>query len=259
MKKLRNIKNSLHPVLGLILFLALWELSVGLYEIPAWLLPAPSQVLTTMLDIKQMLGFHSATTLVEAIYGFGLAISLALIMGLILDSLTWLKKAIYPILVISQTIPLIVLAALLPLWFGWGLLPKVLIVTLVCFFPITINLLQGLASVDEDQLKLFKSMGASPWQTFQMVKFPAALPGFFAGLKISATYSIMAAIISEWVGAQRGLGFFMTIQQKSFAIDKVLAAVLIICILSLLLVKLVELIEYLLIPWNRSSLREKQS
>jgi DNA invertase Pin-like site-specific DNA recombinase len=120
------------------------------------------------------------------------------------------------------------------------------------------SLIQGMTSIDEEQLKLFKSMGASPWQTFRMVKFPAALPGFFAGLKISATYSIMAAVISEWVGAQRGLGFFMTIQQKSFAIDKVLAAVLIICILSLLLVKLVELIEYLLIPWNRSSLEETQ-
>jgi ABC-type nitrate/sulfonate/bicarbonate transport system permease component len=258
MRKSRNIKNSLHPIWGLILFLALWELGVALYGIPPWLLPAPSQVLATMLDVREMLGYHSISTLVEDIYGFGLSISLALIMGLVLDSSSWLKKAIYPILVISQTIPLIVLAALLPLWFGWGLLPKILIVTLVCFFPITINLLQGLTSIDEEQLKLFKSMGASPWQTFRMVKFPAALPGFFAGLKISATYSIMAAVISEWVGAQRGLGFFMTIQQKSFAIDKVLAAVLIICILSLLLVKLVELIEYLLIPWNRSSLEETQ-
>lgn len=258
MKKSGNIANSFNPILSLVLFLALWELGVRLYGIPSWLLPAPSQVLTSMLDIKQMLGFHSATTLVEAIYGFGLAISLALFMGLLLDNSPWLKEAINPILVISQTIPLIVLAALLPLWFGWGLLPKVLIVTLVCFFPITINLIQGLESVDEDQLKLFKSMGASPWKTFQMVKFPAALPGFFAGLKISATYSIMAAVISEWVGAQRGLGYFMTIQQKSFAIDKVLAAVLLICILSLVLVKLVELIEYLLIPWNRRSLGETQ-
>jgi ABC-type nitrate/sulfonate/bicarbonate transport system permease component len=174
MRKSRNIKNSLHPIWGLILFLALWELGVALYGIPPWLLPAPSQVLATMLDVREMLGYHSISTLVEAIYGFGLSISLALIMGLVLDSSSWLKKAIYPILVISQTIPLIVLAALLPLWFGWGLLPKILIVTLVCFFPITINLLQGLTSIDEEQLKLFKSMGASPWQTFRMVKFPAA-------------------------------------------------------------------------------------
>ena len=151
---------------------------MALYGIPPWLLPAPSQVLATMLDVREMLGYHSISTLVEAIYGFGLSISLALIMGLVLDSSSWLKKAIYPILVISQTIPLIVLAALLPLWFGWGLLPKILIVTLVCFFPITINLLQGLTSIDEEQLKLFKSMRASPWQTFRMVKFPAALPGF---------------------------------------------------------------------------------
>jgi ABC-type nitrate/sulfonate/bicarbonate transport system permease component len=198
-----------------------------------------------------MLLFHSAATLLEAGCGFLLALSLALLMGFFLDNILLLKQALTPILVISQTIPLIVLAALLPLWFGWGMLPKILIVIMVCFFPIAINLLKGLDSVDPDQLSLFRSMGADVWETFRIVKFPAALPSFFSGLKISATYSIMAAVISEWVGAQRGLGYFMTIQQKSFAIDRVLAAVIVICILSLLLVKLVDVMEYMLVPWNR--------
>lgn len=157
----------------------------------------------------------------------------------------------YPLLVATQTIPLIVLAILLPIWFGFGLLPKIIIVVTVCFFPIVINLMNGLASVDRDQLNLFRSMGAKPLQTFFMIKLPAAAPAFFSGLRISATYSIMAAVISEWVGARQGLGYFMTIAQKSFRIDQVLAAVTIICILSLLLVKIVDWAEYLLVPWNR--------
>ncbi len=252
MKKSTSIEYSLLPGLSLMLVLAIWEAAVRLNDIPVWLLPAPSRVIKTIIEIWPLLVFHSTATLLETAYGFLLAIILALLTGFLLDHVSFLKQAVNPILVISQTIPLIVLAVLLPLWFGWGMLPKVLIVMLVCFFPITINLMKGLDSADPDQLSLFRSMGAGRWETFKIVKFPAALPAFFSGLKISATYSIMAAVISEWVGAQRGLGYFMTIQQKSFNIDQVLAAVIVICVLSLLLVKLVDMLEYLLVPWNRT-------
>ena len=160
-------------------------------------------------------------------------------------------------MILSQTIPLIILAILLPLWLGWGITPKIVIVVLVCFFPIVINLLNGLDEVDPDQLSLFHSMGASNLDTFFMVKIPAALPSFFTGVRISATYSLMAAVISEWVGAQRGLGYFMTIKQKAFAIDEVLAAVLVICLISYLLVKFIDWLEYWLIPWNREYLLQE--
>jgi len=108
--------------------------------------------------------------------------------------------------------------------------------------------------VDPDQINLFRSMGATKWATFKMVKLPTALPAFFSGLRISATYSIMAAVISEWVGAQRGLGYYMTLQQKSFAIDQVLGAVVVICVLSFIMVKIVDLLNFLLMPWNRNQL-----
>ncbi|KUG04755.1 hydroxymethylpyrimidine abc transporter, transmembrane component [hydrocarbon metagenome] len=256
MKRLTSIGHSLLPGLSLLLVLVIWEAAVRMNNIPVWLLPAPSRVISTIIEIWPLLVFHSTATLLETGYGFLFSIFLALFIGLLLDHVSVLKHAVNPILVISQTIPLIVLAVLMPLWFGWGMLPKVLIVMLVCFFPITINLMKGLDSADPDQLSLFRSMGAGRWETFKIVKFPAALPAFFSGLKISATYSIMAAVISEWVGAQRGLGYFMTIQQKSFAIDKVLAAVIIICILSLLLVKLVDVIEYVLVPWDRPTVSD---
>ncbi len=259
MKRSTNIGYNLLPGSSLLLVLVIWEAAVRINDIPLWLLPAPSRVISTIVEIWPLLVYHSTTTLLETAYGFLLSIILALLIGFLLDYVSILKQAVNPVLVISQTIPLIVLAVLMPLWFGWGMLPKILIVMLVCFFPITINLMKGLDSSDSDQLSLFRSMGAGRWETFKIVKFPAALPAFFSGLKISATYSIMAAVISEWVGAQRGLGYFMTIQQKSFAIDKVLAAVIVICVLSLLLVKLADVIEYVLVPWNRRTLTDSNN
>lgn len=255
MKKYANTTHKLLPLTTILLLLAIWEFSVRISATPSWLLPAPSQVLAAIADNWALLIFHTQTTLLEASYGFILSIILSLGIAWAMDSISALKQALYPLLIVSQTIPLIVLAILLPLWLGWGMLPKILIVVLVCFFPIVINLIKGLDSVDGDKINLFKSMGATSCYTFRTVKLPAALPAFFSGLRISASYSIMAAVISEWVGAQRGLGYFMTIQQKNFAIDQVLAAVAVICLLSLALVKLVNLIEYMIVPWNREQIR----
>jgi len=229
----------------------LWHIGVKLSQVPVWILPGPVQVLQAMISHAALLWHHTQITLTEALLGFALSVALALVLALLLHYLNWLCQALYPLFIVSQTIPLIVLAVLLPLWFGWGMFPKILIIILVCFFPMVINLFNGLKAVDPDILNLFRSMGAKPLATFRLVIMPYALPSFFAGLRISATYSIMAAVIGEWLGAQRGLGYYMTLQQKSFAVDRVLAVVVIICILSLLLVKAVDLLEYLLLPWNR--------
>lgn len=255
MRKSGNtIYKNLAPWLVIFILIIIWEFGVRFSNTPAWILPSPLQVIKAMVASAPLLLIHTASTLTEAGIGFLLSIVLALIVAFILTSVECLNRAFYPLLIVSQTIPLITLALLFTIWFGWGLLPKVIIVVLVCFFPITINLINGLKSVDPDQINLFNSMQASSWDTFRLVKFPHALPSFFTGLKISATYSIMAAIIGEWLGAQKGLGYFMTIQQKSFAIDQVLGAVIIICFISLSLVKVIELGEYFLIPWNRKTI-----
>ena len=152
----------------------------------------------------------------------------------------------------SQTIPTMVLAPLFAMWFGFGLLPKIMVVILVCFFPLVVSLLEGLNSLDPDFLNLMKSMKANRWQMFYLAKFPSALPNFFSGLKIAATYSIIGAVIGEWMGGKAGLGVYMTRVRQSFALDKVFATILIIVFLSLVLFKIIELIQFLLMPWRRA-------
>ncbi|HOQ09129.1 MAG TPA: ABC transporter permease [Syntrophomonadaceae bacterium] len=258
MKRPTNTAEQLAPFVSIAGLLLIWEGAVRIFQVPQFILPAPSQVISAGYHIRNLLLYHTGVTLGEALGGLLLAIAIAFLMALLLHNINWLYGMIYPLLILSQTIPLVILAILLPLWLGWGIAPKIVIVVLVCFFPIVINLLNGLDEVDPDQLSLFHSMGASPLATFFMVKMPAALPAFFTGIRISATYSLMAAVISEWVGAQRGLGYFMTIKQKAFAIDEVLAAVLVICLLSYLLVKCTDGLEYWLVPWNRPNLPEEE-
>lgn len=251
MKRSASIVNKLIPyATGLILLLG-WETAVRWTHLPAYILPGPLQILKTLGETLPLLGKHTIITLEEAALGFVLAIATAFMVALILNRFYWLNQAVYPLLIVSQTVPIITLAPLFLIWFGWGILPKVLVVVLVCFFPVAINLLNGLNSVDTDLINLFRSMAASPMAIFRMVKLPAAMPGFFSGMKISASYSIMAAVIGEWLGAQQGLGYYMTIAQKSFRVDRVLAAVMIIAGLSLLVVKIIDLIAWLLMPWNR--------
>jgi ABC-type nitrate/sulfonate/bicarbonate transport system permease component len=251
MKKLVNIGNSAAPYAAAFILFLIWEGTVRLNHLPAYILPGPVQILKTLSASFPLLLKHTVSTLEEALLGFGLAIIISFVTAFILNYFSWLNKALYPLLIVSQTIPIITLAPLFLIWFGWGILPKVLVVILVCFFPIVINLLQGLNSVDPDLIDLFRSMGASRAAIFKMVKLPMALPSFFSGIKISASYSIMAAVIGEWLGAQQGLGYFMTIAQKSFRVDRVMAAVMVIAILSLFIVKIIEIGEWLLIPWSR--------
>ncbi|MCX5780036.1 MAG: ABC transporter permease [Firmicutes bacterium] len=251
MKRSVSIANKAVPYATALVLLIIWEMAVRLNQLPAYILPSPLQILKTLAAMFPLLLKHTASTLEETLLGFVLAIGIAFVTAFVLNQFYWLNQAVYPLLIVSQTIPIITLAPLFLVWFGWGILPKILIVILVCFFPIVISLLEGLNSVDPDIISLFRSMGASRLAIFKMVKLPSALPVFFSGLKISASYSIMAAVIGEWLGAERGLGYFMTIAQKSFRVDRVLAAVVVIAVLSLLLVKVINLAEWLLIPWNR--------
>lgn len=249
MRKSANIGNKIIPYAGALVLLVIWECAVRLNNLPLYILPSPIQIIKTLAATFPLLFMHIASTMQEALLGFVLAVITAFITAFILNYVSWLNRALYPLLIVSQTIPIITLAPLFLIWFGWGMLPKILVVILVCFFPIVINLLEGLNSVDPDLIDLFRSMGASRIAIFRMVKLPLALPSFFSGMKISASYSIMAAVIGEWLGAQQGLGYFMTIAQKSFRVDRVMAAVMVIAVLSLLVVKVIKMAEWLFIPW----------
>ncbi|MGI6684696.1 MAG: ABC transporter permease [Bacillota bacterium] len=249
MRKSVNIGDRLLPltfIIGLIIF---WQWAVGFFHFAEWILPAPSQIFIALIDSFDVLLDHTKITLGEAALGLTAAVFLAGFLALLMDSFSWVKKSFYPILISSQTVPIITVAPLFVIWFGYGILPKVIVVTLVCFFPMVISLLDGLASVDDDLINLLKTMGASRRHIFFMVKLPGSLPCFFSGLKISVAYSIMGAVIGEWLGASKGLGIFMSRAQHSFKLPEVFAAILVITILSFAFLGLVKLVEKICMPW----------
>jgi len=230
----------------------IWQFIVDSGIIARYILPSPWDVVVVSIRILPELKDHIYTTLQEALTGFMIAILFSVTLAILMDNFTLVKKAVQPLLVVSQTIPIMVLAPLFAMWFGFGLLPKIMVVILVCFFPIVVSLLEGLNTLDSDLLNLMKSMKASRWQMFYLAKFPSSLPNFFSGLKIAATYSIIGAIIGEWMGGKSGLGVYMTRVRQSFALDKVFATILIIIFLSIILFKIIELIQFLLMPWRRA-------
>lgn len=252
MKKWENIGNRAVPILFLTLLVIIWQFIVDSGIIARYILPSPWDVIVVSIRILPELKDHIYTTLQEALTGFMIAILFSVTLAILMDNFTLIKKAVQPLLVVSQTIPIMVLAPLFAMWFGFGLLPKIMVVILVCFFPIVVSLLEGLNTLDPDLLNLMKSMKASRWQMFYLAKFPSSLPNFFSGLKIAATYSIIGAVIGEWMGGMSGLGVYMTRVRQSFALDKVFATILIIIFLSIILFKIIELIQFLLMPWRRT-------
>lgn len=246
----RDCSSILFPGLFLLLLLAGWEAAVRLSEVEPWLLPGPLQIAKSLWQVKELLWLHSLQTIKETLLGLGIAIIVGVLTATLTERWEWLRKTIYPLLIISQTIPIIAVAPLLIIWFGYGMLPKVLVVALVCFFPIAINLADGYRSVDRDMLRLMSAMGASPFRIFTMVKIPAAMPFFFSGLRIAGTYSVMGAVIGEWLGASRGLGIFMTRSSQSYMTDRVFAIILVISLLSLFIFLLIEAAARVTMHWH---------
>ena len=169
--------------------------------------------------------------------------------GALIDFSPWLRRALYPLLVASQTIPIIIIAPLLVLWFGFGLVSKSIVVLLVCFFPIVVALADGLRSADPELIKLFRAFGAGPLRIFWSVRLPGALPSLFSGVRIAIAYSVIGAIFGEYVGASAGLGFYMQLKQHSFSTAGVLAAIVVTALLSVALFASVALVERLALPW----------
>ena len=215
------------------------------------MLPSPKSVLEALCTDIDLIYRHLNITLQEAFYGLGIGISLGFIMALLMDSCNVLYKAIYPVMIITQTIPTVAIAPILVLWMGFEMEPKIALVALTTFFPITVGLLDGYRSVDKDQINLLRSMGANRWKIFCHVKFPSALPYFFAGLKISVSYAVVGAVVSEWLGGFEGLGVYLTRVRKAYAYDRMFAVIIVIVVISLLLMGLVNIIRKLLMPWEK--------
>lgn len=196
---------------------------------------------------------HSLVTLAEAFIGLLCGILLGFVMAVLMDQFDGLYKAFYPLIVLTQTIPTVAIAPLLVLWFGYEMTPKVVLIVITTFFPIAVGLLNGFKSADKDSINLLRAMGAGRWQIFYHIKFPGALSQFFAGLRISASYAVVGAVISEWLGGFNGLGVYMTRVKKAFSFDKMFAVIFLISIISLLLMKGVDFLQKKCMPWEKEN------
>lgn len=237
------------PAGVLIVLAAVWELAVFGLAVPKWILPAPSAIWQAFWDTRSLMGAHVGQTMLEVAIGIGVALTTGVAVAAVLDFSPWLRRAVYPLLVISQTVPILALAPLLIIWFGFGIAPKVIVVTLFCFFPIAINTSDGLTSTEPELIDLFRSMGATWPQIWIKVRLPAAAPYFFSGLKIAATYSVAGAVVGEWVGAKQGLGIFLLRSSAAFQTAQVFSAIVITSLLSILLFLTVLVVERGLMPW----------
>ncbi|MBU3180920.1 ABC transporter permease [Clostridium psychrophilum] len=258
MKKYINTENKFIPILFQLIILFIWQIAIDKWKVPQYILPSPKDIIITLVDILPNITNHIYATIYEALFGFIISILFSLLLAILMDNVKIIKKCIYPILVVSQTVPIIALAPLFIIWFGFGILPKVIVVVLVCFFPIVISLVDGLESADLDMVNLLKTMGASRLQIFTMVKLPSSTVNLFSGLRIAATYSIMGAVIGEWLGGDKGLGVYMIRAKNSYELDKVFAVIVIIVILSMTLFGLLYLLQYIFTPWTRNSINNNK-
>lgn len=240
------------PVGFIVSLIGVWEAAVRIGQIEAFIMPAPSDVVKALIKDFDVLWPNMLVTLYEGVAGLLLATFLALFLAVLIDTIPLLKKAVYPVLVISQTIPTIAIAPLFLIWFGFGILPKIIVVVLVCFFPMVISLVDGMEGVDADLINHFQLMGASKTERFLHLKLPYGLINFFSGMRIAATYSIMGAIIGEWLGGSKGLGVYMTRAKSVYAIDKMFAAIVLIILMSMVLFALIDGMERLATPWKKA-------
>jgi ABC transporter, permease protein len=251
MKKFQNIADKIAPSIIIVILLIIWQTLSMVNIIPKFMLPSPIEVVRAFISDFPLLMEHTEITLIEAFLGLGLGIILGFAVAVIMDRFEYAYKMIYPVLVITQTIPTVAIAPLLVLWMGYGILPKIMLILLTSFFPITIGLLDGFRSVDKDMLNLLKTMGATSFQNFIHLKLPSSLGYFFAGLRISVSYSIIGAVVAEWLGGYDGLGVYMTRVRKSYSFDKMFAVIFLISGISLLLMYFVKKIQKWCMTWER--------
>lgn len=239
------------PVLAFAALLAAWQLVSTTGLVPADMLPAPSRIASAGLAERDALLRHTLPTLTSTLTGFALSVTVAFLTAMLLDFSSLLRRALVPLLITSQTLPLIALAPLVILWFGFGMLPKILLVAFVTFFPMVVGFLRGFASADPESEHLLRSMGASRFTVFRVIRLPASTDSFFSSLRISITYAVVGAIFAEYAGAVSGLGVYMQTMKNVFRTDLVLAAVIVSSALTLALYGAVVVIERIAVPWLR--------
>lgn len=251
--------NVVPVVLAVALVLIAWEIYVQISDTRPTVLPPPSRVFSKGWEFRDLIWSNTKPTLLETAIGFSISVAFATVLATLMDFSSVMRRSIYPVIVASQTIPLIVLAPLMIIWFGFGILPKIILVALITFFPITIGWLGGFNSSDREESNLLKAMGANRWQIFLKVRVPSALPLFFVGFRISITFAVIGAVFAEYAGAREGLGIFMLQQTSAFRTDLVIAAVFVVMSVSILLFLSTYIVERLAIPWYFATRRANET
>ncbi len=246
---LRELGLYLLPVIALFV---VWKLAILIFDIQRFLLPQPEDVLATLWESRQLLMEESWVTFQESLWGFLLAVGVAIPVAILLTFSALAARTIYPVLVISQVVPKVAIAPLLVVWMGFGMTPKILLAFLVAFFPIVVNTATGLNDLEPKMIYLARSMGASTWQTFTRFRLPSSLPVFFAGLKVGVTFAVIGALVGEFVGAGKGLGHLTVIAMGSLNTELVFASIVVMAAIGVAMYVAIELLERLLVPWSRS-------
>jgi NitT/TauT family transport system permease protein len=240
------------PLIVIAALLVVWEIAVRAFGVPAYLLPPPSAIARRMVIDYKLLGVNAWVTLGEVLAGYALAIIVSIPLAAVLAQFRVVENAIYPTLVASQTIPKVAIAPILVVWFGFGLTPKILIAFLICFFPIVVDTMTGFRCVPREVIWLARSMGASQWKTFMKIRIPAALPNIFAGLKVASTLAVVGAVVGEFIGADRGLGYQLIVANGLMDVQLSFAVLGALSLLGIGLYVGVDLLERLALPWHVS-------
>ena len=238
------------PLALLAAAVGLWELIVRAADVPGYLFPAPTAVASSLAGDAGLLGNATLVTLREIVLGYLLAIAVALAIAVLLHFSVALRRALMPILVLSQTVPTVLLAPILAILLGYGIEPKLVVIVVVCFFPIVVNAVDGLRSADPELVRMMRTLHAGRLATFRRIELPGALPAIFSGARVAATYAAVAAVFAEWAGSSAGLGFLILQAQPALETARIFAAVLVLSALALALYALVTLAERLLVPWQ---------
>jgi NitT/TauT family transport system permease protein len=244
--------RTLKVTTTLVVLVILWEIACRVFKVPSYLLPSPAAIASSLYEKRALYLGHTWVTLYETLAGFALAVVVGVVAAALIVVIPSVRDVIMPLLLIAQLVPKVAVAPILLIWFGYGLLPKVIIAFLVAFFPIVVNVGSGLAAVERELLDLGRSLEATRWQIFWKFRMPTALPELFSGMKIAITLAVIGAVIGEFVGGNRGLGYLILVANQDLDTPLAFAALLVLSLAGILLYAAIELAERLLIPWSAS-------
>ncbi|MEU8484173.1 ABC transporter permease [Streptomyces sp. NPDC048641] len=245
-------ERSWRPVALLVVCFVAWWVIAAAELVEPYLVPSPGRTLDVILDKPDYLWQHTWVTTYETLLGFVIAVGVGIFSAVIMVYSSTVEKTLYPILLFAQVVPKIAIAPLFVVWLGFGIAPKILIAVLIAFFPVVISMVTGLKAVDPEMLQLSATMGASPWQTFRKIRFPASLPHLFSGLKVAVTLAVTGAVVGEFVGANEGLGYVILQANGNLDTPMLFAGLLVMSLIGVVLFVLVEIAEKLLLPWHAS-------